>query len=248
MQTIYRFSFCFFILLLSYTISIGQCIEDSHSPFEEQGWLSCTERTNPNTFRTPSHWLLYDLGYAYPVKSFYFWNHNVWGETGMGIKDVAVDYSIDKVNWIPLDTFQIEKAAGSWKYTGIESTGFDEVTGQYFLFTVLETWDGLASCAGLGEIKFKLGEVMTSTEDPELEAGFVISPNPVSDWVNIRIDENMEADVIYLYSSIGHRLAQIKPSEMQELKFDVQSLNAGLYFITLVREGKQSTQSFVKME
>ncbi len=76
-------------IIVAITFSIGvsaQCIDDTHSPFQNQGWMSCNTSIGPIPERGDVHWIQYDLGEVYVLDSLYIWNHNVWGETEMGLK------------------------------------------------------------------------------------------------------------------------------------------------------------------
>jgi len=119
-------------------------------------WLSCNTSTNPNSLRGNGHWLMYDLGYTYNLTTTHFWNYNVNGQTGQGIRDCIIDYSIDGNNWANALTFQIPQAPGNSNYTGISGPDLGGINARYVLLTANSNWGG--SCAGLSEVRFDLGQ------------------------------------------------------------------------------------------
>ena len=87
------------LAILTSTFSYSQCFDEGHSPFKEQGWLSCNTSEGPIPERGDQHWVMYDFGEIYAIDSIQYWNHNAWGETGMGAKEILIDYSKDQVEW-----------------------------------------------------------------------------------------------------------------------------------------------------
>ena len=203
MKPLYTF---FFICFTTY-FSSAQCLEDRHSPFQHQGWQSCMTSVGP-VDRGEKHWIAYDFGERYVIDSLYFWNHNVWGETGMGVKEFMIDYSTDQVNWTAIGPFTIDKAPGSWKYEGTAGPLLGNIEARYMLFTVMSTWDASASCAGLGEVKFNLG-LSTDIEEVEPELAWNISPNPATDQITIQLPEGLAVTQLSLYSAVGVLVKQL---------------------------------------
>ncbi|MBT8233090.1 MAG: T9SS type A sorting domain-containing protein [Saprospiraceae bacterium] len=239
-----------YIILTLFIACLGlnmqaQCLDESHSPFKDQGWMSCTESQSPNTIRGNSHWIMYDLGYKYLVDSIKVWNHNVWGETGNGARWIIVDYSIDGSNWEPAGTFRIGKAPGSWKYESDEILDLNHAFGRYFLVTVLEAHDENANCVGVAEVKFNLG-IMSDTEEEILADTWTIAPNPAVDVLNIDLGNQSQVDQLIITNSIGQIVTNIKPTR-NLLNLDVSEFISGMYYVTIIKEGERENKTFVKM-
>ena len=119
----------------------------------DDAWVSCNPA--PNSYvpeRSGNHWIHYDLGQEYVLKASRIWNYNVTGQTALGFQNVAVDYSIDGVEWFQLgDPYIWALASGDNTYTGFEGPNFNGITARYVLFTSL---DGVATCRGINKVSF----------------------------------------------------------------------------------------------
>lgn len=118
----------------------------------DDAWMSCDP--SANTFlpaRSGYHWIHYDLGRIYQLKQSHIWNYNVPSETDKGFSQVVVDYSIDGINWIELDTFNWSQASGESSYTGFEGPHFQGMPARYVMFTSL---DDPTSCRGISKATF----------------------------------------------------------------------------------------------
>lgn len=241
------FIIIFIIGLASFSINEtqAQCFDDGHSPFQNQGWLSCSTSVGPNPDRGDAHWIMYDFGHIYELDSVYFWNHNVWGETGMGIKSVLIDFSNDKETWQTVGPIEIEKAPGSWKYTGVQGPSLSNIEARYALITVLSTWDEDASCAGLAEIKIGVNKVVDVTEI-EPVAEWTIAPNPASERITIQLPEVDKINTISLYNSVGQLVQNINVTNSTEILLPVNELKEGVYLVSIQTDKEILTKSFVK--
>ena len=223
----------------------AQCFDDGHSPFQNQGWLSCSTSIGPIPERGDAHWILYDFGHVYTLDSIYFWNHNVWGETGMGVKNILIDYSLDKESWSTIGPISIEKAPGSWKYTGVQGPSLGNVDARYALVTVISTWEDDASCAGLAEIKFGVSNTVDVVEvNPDKE--WTISPNPAIEMITVQLPEVSEIKSLNMYNSVGQLVQQFKVPNSNELNVQLNDVEEGIYFISITTETEILTKSFVK--
>lgn len=234
------------MILTSSNNTDAQCFDDGHSPFQDQGWLSCSTSVGPIPERGDAHWIMYDFGHVYTLDSVYFWNHNVWGETGMGVKSILIDYSTDKENWSTIGPINIEKAPGSWKYTGIQGPSLGNVNARYALVTVISTWREDVSCAGLAEIKFG---VNNSVDVAEIETSkeWTISPNPAVDKILIKLPEVENINSLSMYNSVGQLMKELDIPNGKELVVPVDELKEGVYFITIKTGSEIITKSFVKV-
>ena len=237
------------IAIISLSLSLSaQCIDDTHSPFQNQGWMSCNTSIGPIPERGNVHWLQYDLGGVYVLDSLYIWNHNVWGETGMGVKSIMIDYSTDQTNWTSAGPFTIEKAPGSWKYQGTMGPSLNNAQAQYVVISVLSTHREDVTCAGVGEFLFYLGE-MVDVEDQEItELDWKISPNPTTENITITLPENIDLISLNLFNSVGTKISDLPLPAGEKITIPVSDLQNGLYYINFQSENETRSKSFVKVD
>jgi len=245
MKHIYTITFIFLMLLTATDNADAQCFDDGHSPFQEQGWLSCNTSVGPIPERGDAHWILYDFGHIYTLDSVYFWNHNVWGETGMGVKSILIDYSTDMQNWNTIGPINVDKAPGSWKYTGMQGPSLGNVDAQYALVTVISTWREDASCAGLGEIRFKVSNTV-EVDETEIATDWAISPNPAIDKITIQLPEVDEIRDLSVYNAVGQLVQRLNVPNGKELTLAVDEMKGGIYFVSITTDNEVMTKSFVK--
>jgi hypothetical protein len=120
---------------------------------EENNWLSCATSSCPNTLRGDAHWIMYDLGQRYELHNTQIWNYNVPGQTGDGMRNVAIDYSDDGNNWLELGVYNWSLATGDAGYGGFSGPNFNGLYARYVLITSL---DNATSCKGLGKVAFNV--------------------------------------------------------------------------------------------
>lgn len=245
MKTIRTIILSFFLLAVSDS-TFAQCINESHSAFANQGWLSCTKAASPIDGRPNAHWLMYDLGSEKDILDLRIWNHNVWGETELGVKTITVDVSDDKRNWKSAGTFDIAQAPGSWKYVAPEAVDLENAKGRHIVISIVETWDNASECAGIAEIKMNLGNT-TATEDKELALNFSIYPSPAIDMVKLEFPENFDTQDISMSNSIGQIVLETKPNNSTSQEFSIIDLPDGLYHVSLRNTKKVITKTFVKI-
>jgi len=132
---------------------IGQCDSAAYSTNAKDSWLSCQTSFSPNSNRDNSHWLQYDLGYIYELGETTFWNYNVVNQTGLGAKQVVIDYSFDGTSWTEAGIFQLPEATGNAGYDGVAGLDLSGITARFVLITFLSNWNG-DICTGLSEVRF----------------------------------------------------------------------------------------------
>lgn len=245
MKNIYTFTFVVMQILASASYANSQCFDDGHSPFQEQGWLSCNTSVGPIPERGDAHWILYDFGHIYTLDSLYFWNHNVWGETGMGVKSILIDYSTDKEDWNTVGPIQVNRAPGSWKYTGTQGPSLNNVDARYVLVTVISTWREASSCAGLAEIKFGVSNSVDVSEEVWVSE-WSIAPNPATDKITVSLPAVNEIQDISIYNSVGQMIRRMYPDHISTLNIVIDDLKQGLYFVSISTGKEVLTKSFVK--
>lgn len=242
-----KFIYTLLISLSLFQFSQAQCLDDRHSPFEEQGWLSCNTSQNPISQRGESHWIAYDFGDTYIVDSLTIWNHNVWSETGLGAKEIMVDYSVNNMDWISAGPYEIEQAPGSWKYAGTEGPSLGNVPARYVVITVLKTWDGTQNCAGIGEIKFSVGQIV-NTDEPEIADLWSITPNPAKDQITIQLPISNVVERLTLYNNLGVLIRELALPAGSTAIIPINDLTDGVYHIAYQTEEGLDTKSFMKVE
>ena len=238
--------FLSFVLLVVSDSTFAQCIDESHSAFANQGWLSCRKADSPIAGRPDAHWLMYDLGSEKDVLDLRIWNHNVWGETELGVKTITVDISDDKQNWKSAGTYDIDRAPGSWKYIASEAIDLENAKGRYIMISVIETWDNTSDCAGVAEVKMNLGNT-TSTEEEELALDFSIYPSPAIDMVKVEFPENFNTQDISISNGVGQVVLETKTNNRTSQELSIINLPDGLYHVSLRNTEKLITKTFVKI-
>ncbi len=238
-------------IIVAITFSIGvsaQCIDDTHSPFQNQGWMSCNTSIGPIPERGDVHWIQYDLGEVYVLDSLYIWNHNVWGETEMGVKTIMIDYSTDQQTWMSLGPFDIEKATGSWKYQGGMGPSLNNAKAQYVVISVLSTFADDLACAGVGEFLFYLGESVDVNDTQIVDIDWSISPNPTSDNITITLPQDIAVESLSLFNSVGAIVSRTQGPSGNQFTFSIDDLQNGLYYISIQSQRGTMSRSFVKVD
>lgn len=237
------------IAVITIAISLSaQCIDDTHSPFQNQGWMSCNTSIGLIPERGDVHWIQYDLGAVYVLDSLYIWNHNVWGETAMGVKSIMIDYSTDEQNWISAGPFTIEKATGSWKYQGAMGPSLNNTKAQYVVISVLSTHSEDTACAGVGEFLFYLGESVDVDDQKLAELDWTISPNPTTEEITITLPQNIDLVSLSLFNSVGSKILDLPLPAGDQIRVPVSDLQNGLYYINYQSQKETRSKSFVKVE
>jgi len=237
---------CFAFSFLFALSANAQCIEDSHTPFENSGWKSCQTSTGPIPERGDRHWVLYDFGAEYKLAELDYWNHNVWGETQLGAREIIIDYSSDQQTWTTLPAITLEEAPGSWKYTGVQGVDLGGIICQYLLITVVDTYDSGDQCAAIGELRFQLDEF--TSVDQLYSNEISVSPNPTASFIIVDVSSLTDVQLVTVTNTIGQEVKQMSVPAADAVQIDVQDLEAGMYYVSVLSGGKSMTESFVKID
>ncbi len=198
------------LIILFFAFAIGpvsaQCFLDRHNTTWYDGWLSCTPSMNPNAVRGESHWILYDLNYAYGLFQLHLWNTNAPEYLNSGMQDIAIDISNDGVNWTEAGEFQLPMADGTPTYEGVSLHDFEGTNARYVLITGLTNHGG--SCYGLSEIRINVADEIitpnTSSPVPEACLSARVFPNPVREHSRAMIQANCStAPVFYSIADLS---------------------------------------------
>ncbi len=222
----------YFLVLFCFQMQGQNCNDDNHSTNINDSWVSCDVSENPNPMRSESHWIMYDLGYAYSLGTTHFWNYNVSGETAKGMKNIKIDLSLDGSNWNEAASFRLEEADGTNDYRGEEGPHLGGTDARYILLTAVDTWGD--DCAGLSEVRFDIEGVVSSVEEIREEHHSIsIFPNPATQ--SIAIETEMDLKEIILVNIAGKELTRTSYAP----KMDISYLPNGVYFLKGVNEANE---------
>lgn len=129
-----------------------------------------------------------------------------------------------------------------WTYVDLTSLGNADSL-QFFLTSTDNGVFGMNTPAYFCIDDMTTSDAITSVENAEELAGFTLSPNPVSDFVNIKNIEIGEANY-----SIFDKLGRIveRGSFTNESRINTSFLAKGMYVVKIEKEGRVETQLFVK--
>ncbi|MDA7502222.1 hypothetical protein N8482_03005, partial [Chitinophagales bacterium] len=146
-------------------IPYESCTESNeHFSNEFDSWLSCNETESPNPLHAASHWVMIDLKEIHAVYETHLWNYNVAGETGKGLQNVVIDYSLDGANWMEFSQTQWPEASGNNDYSGFTGPDFQGLNFRFLLISTIDNWSG-NDCHGFSEIQLNV-ETQTGIQVP----------------------------------------------------------------------------------
>ncbi|HPY52276.1 MAG TPA: discoidin domain-containing protein, partial [Sedimentisphaerales bacterium] len=126
-------------------------------------------------------WIQYEFDRVYKLHQLLVWNYNVEFEIilGFGLKDVAVEYSADGVDWTAFGDVEFAKAAANSTYTANTTVDFDGVPAKFVRFTVNSGWGPMGQY-GLSEVRFTYVPANAREPQPEDGATGVAVGSPLS--------------------------------------------------------------------
>ena len=141
------------------TINESGLTDGMHTTNSLDSWIS-----GPNDPGT--EWIQYDFDKAYKLVQMKVWNYNGPSFiTGLGIKDVTLEYTIDDVNWFSMQ-LELPQATGSDDYAG-ETLALD-IAAKSVKMTAMSSWGGEGfNQYGISEIKFLRSPVRATSPTPE---------------------------------------------------------------------------------
>ena len=222
----------------------AQCYLDRHNTTWYDSWTSCDMSISPNAERGEGHWIMYNLGYNYNLKTSHWWNYNNPDELENGVSRIAVDLSSDGVNWNNWGEFSLDMATGQNQYEGEEGPDFGGAYAQYVLLTVLETHGG--NCAGLSEVKIDV-DISLNTKDVAASycMDIKVNPNPFNSHLNLDVQSNCKGDVsMWVEDAMGRKITTI--SDFNNA-LEVSNWDAGIYFIVAISENTRIRKRVVKI-
>ncbi len=239
------------LMIVSET-AIAQCFPDRHSTNYYDGWISCETAPNPNTVRPSGHFIMYDFGKVFMLGQMQLWNTNDPARLDWGMRDVAIDVSLDGENWMHAGDFTIPQANGLSTYEGDAGPFLNQIEARYLLITGLNNYGG--ECFGLSEMRVDGEEVIISGVD-EIETLACVDvslyPNPFAEKMTLVFTPGCTGDLRYvLYDGLGHEILAEKTSLTSGLNKSVEigrDLPAGSYMLYLEFGGKSIQKSIIKM-
>lgn len=242
-----------FILFISFFLTLSlpvqsQCYLERHNTTWYDAWTSCNKKISPNPKRDSSHWILYQLGYEYTLGESYFWNHNTPSSLNYGAKKIAVDYSMDGINWTAWGDFTLLKASGSKYYEGEKGPNFKNLKTRYLLLTILESYGG--QCTSLAELKIDVQSTSNITAYRSQPTSDCLSaltyPNPFKNIIGLDITNTCNAAYSYHIEDImGRKVSSptnITQKGLHNARFNGSHLGSGVYFL-VVNSGSASVRS-----
>jgi len=140
----------------------GLDADDLHSADQGDMWLSNAADAN-------MAWIQYEFDRVYELHQMRVWNHNSLLEQafGLGVKDAAIEYSVDGANWTTLGTtHEFARAPGAAGYADNTIVDLSGVAAKFINITANSNWGGIATQYGLSEVRFLYLPVQAREPDP----------------------------------------------------------------------------------
>ncbi len=90
---------------------------------------------------------------VYELEEMWVWNYNSDRSLDFGVKDAAIEYSEDGIDWTVFGNVECAEATGEDDYTANTIVPLDGILARYVRLTVLSTY-GTHPVAGLSEVRF----------------------------------------------------------------------------------------------
>ncbi len=154
-------------------------------------------------------WIQYDLGGVYKLHEMLVWNYNSQFELilGFGLKDVAVEYSANGIDWAAPGQVELARATAKATYTANTTVDLGGVAARYVRLTVNSGW-GLTGQLGLSEVRFLF--IPAQAREPQPENGAVdVAIDTVLSWRSGREAASHEVhmgtvpDALILAAAVG---------------------------------------------
>jgi len=200
----------------------GLSADDLHSVTVADMWRTGSGDTNP--------WIMFAFDKPFKLHEMLIWNHNseVEGDIGVGIREAAVEYSVNGSEWTAVDTVEFAQATGQVDYAANTTVTFDGAVIQYVKVTPISNWGGVVTQYGLSEVRF-LYIPMRAREPSPVSRATGVAPELTLNWRNGR-----QADVhaVYLSNDEQAVLDGTAPAvTVSESRMDTEPLDlSGTYF------------------
>jgi len=137
--------------------------DDLHSSENADMWLSSA--VDPNVA-----WIQYEFDRIHKLYQLWVWNYNSSVEPviGFGVKEAAIEYSIDGTNWATLGTtHEFARGPGAASYAPNTTVDLDGVAAKYVKITANSNWGGIVHQYGLSEVRFLYIPVWAREPSPD---------------------------------------------------------------------------------
>ncbi|MHC4118369.1 MAG: discoidin domain-containing protein [Planctomycetota bacterium] len=137
--------------------------DDLHSFGNANMWLSSILDAN-----TP--WIRYEFDRVRKLHEMLVWNYNssVEPAVGFGIREAAIEYSVDGIDWSVLGTtHEFARGPGAPGYASNTTVDFGGVAARYVRVTANSNWGGIVQQVGLSEVRFLAIPVQASEPGPD---------------------------------------------------------------------------------
>jgi hypothetical protein len=153
----------------------GLNANDEHSIEATDMWLATPTGADPV-------YIQYEFDGVYKQHEMWVWNYNVQFEIvlGFGLKEVAIEYSQDGVEWMSLGAVEFAKATATASYTANTTVDMQGVAARYVRLTVNSGWGALGQY-GLSEVRF-LSTPVQPREPQPADGAADVTPNAVLSW------------------------------------------------------------------
>ncbi len=147
----------------------GLNANDMHSTVQTDMWQTAKAESLPA-------WIQYEFDRPYKLDSMRVWNYN--GESFLaivGAREVAVEHSLDGVDWTQLDNVsEFPMAIGAAHYASDTVVDFGGVAAKYVRITVQSNYaGGMSGQCGLSEVRLMTIPVAARNPHPEPDANNV---------------------------------------------------------------------------
>jgi len=134
---------------------------DQHSTEATDMWLATPAGVEPV-------WIQYELDRVYKLHEMRVWNYNSQFELilGFGVKDAAVEYSVDGVDWMSLGDVELARGTATPAYAANTIVDLGGVAARYVRLTVHSGWGTMGAQYGLSEVRFLYIPVQARAPEP----------------------------------------------------------------------------------
>ncbi len=155
----------------------GLNASDQHSVEATHMWLTDASNSGQPV------WIQYEFPQVYKLHEMWVWNYNVQFELvlGFGLKQVAIEHSVDGVEWTALGDYEFARATAKATYAANTIVDLDGVAAKYVRLTASSNWSGMMPQFGLSEVRFYYKPVVAREPVPaDSQSGLDL--DVVLDW------------------------------------------------------------------
>ena len=122
------------------------------------------------------------------------------------------------------------KRQGQGDYSGWEGIDLKGIVARYITLTAYNNW-GNDNCTGLSEIRFNIGEAITSIKEVErFNSEMLVFPNPTNQVLSVSLINNEQIKELIIINNAGHEVFR-QQHRADNFTMDVTAFPAGMYYI-----------------